>query len=102
MTDPDAVSRSPCSMGIGFNGWNFVDAYKVSIDPKPDLATNAIDNSDPLVAKRPKNRQGRDRFGENPLSSWTPTREGLAVNRRVPERVKKPPVIADENTKYFW
>jgi hypothetical protein len=67
MTDPDAVSRSPSSMGIGFNGWDFVDAYKVSIDPNPDLATNAIDNSDPPVAKRPKNRQGRDRLGENPL-----------------------------------
>ncbi len=50
MTDPDAVSRSPSSKGIGFNGWDFVDAYKVSIDPNPDHATNAIDNSNPPVA----------------------------------------------------
>jgi hypothetical protein len=76
MTDPDAVSRSPSSIGIGFNGWDLVDAYKVYIDPNPDLATNAIDNS--------------------------PTRESLAVHKRVPERVKKPPVIADEKTKCFW
>jgi hypothetical protein len=67
MTDPDAVSRSPSSIGIGFNGWDLVDAYKVYIDPNPDLATNAIDNSNPPVAKRLKNRQGRVRLGENPL-----------------------------------
>lgn len=67
MTDLHGVPRSPSSIGIGFKGRDFVDAYKVYIDRNPDLATNAIDNSDPLVAKRPKNRQGRDRFGENHL-----------------------------------
>ena len=67
MTDPDVVSRSPSSIEIGFKGRDFVDAYKVSIDPNPDLATNAIDNSHPSAAKRPRNRQGRDRLGENPL-----------------------------------
>jgi hypothetical protein len=49
MTDPDAVSRSPSSIGIGFNGWDLVDAYNVYNDPNPDLATNAIDNSNPPV-----------------------------------------------------
>lgn len=58
MTDPDAVSRSPSSIGIGFNGWDLVDAYNVSIDPNPDLATNAIDNSNPPVAKRPRTGRG--------------------------------------------
>jgi len=67
MTDPDAVSHSPSSMGIGFKGRDLVDAYKVSIDPNPDLATNAIDNSNPPEAKRPKNRQRRDRLGEKHL-----------------------------------
>jgi hypothetical protein len=99
MTHPHVVSRSPSSIGIGFKGRVFIDAYKVSIDPNPDLATNAIDNSHPPVAKRPKTRQGRDRLGENPLVRFLSSRGRVADIRRGPERVKKPPVIADENTK---
>lgn len=102
MTDLHGVTRSPSSIGIGFKGRDFVDAYKVSIDPNPELATIAIDNSHPPAAGRPRKRQGRDRLGENPLDQSVSSGECPTVNRRVPERVKKPPVIADETTKGFW
>jgi hypothetical protein len=32
-------------MGIGFEGSDFVDGYKVYVDPTPDPAAIAIDNS---------------------------------------------------------
>lgn len=45
MTNAHVVSRSPSSIEIGFKGRDFVDAYKLYVDPNPDLATIAIDNS---------------------------------------------------------
>jgi hypothetical protein len=45
MTNAHVVSRSPSSIEIGFEGRDFVDAYKVYVDTNPDLATIAIDNS---------------------------------------------------------
>ena len=45
MTNAHVISRSPSSVEIGFKGRDFVDAYKVYIDPNLDLATIAIVNS---------------------------------------------------------
>ena len=45
MTNAHVASRSPSTMEVGFKDREFVDAYKVYIDPHLDLAIIAIDNS---------------------------------------------------------
>ena len=79
MTNAHVVSRSLSSIEIGFKGRDFADAYKVCIDPNPDLATIAIDNSLASAAKRPKNRQGR------PLSGRSITKDVRGILRRTRE-----------------
>jgi CBS-domain-containing membrane protein len=71
MTNAHVVSRSPSSIEIGFKGRDFVDAYKVYVNPNPDLATIAIDNLLHSAAKRPKNRQGRPLSGRSIRSAST-------------------------------
>ena len=45
MTNAHVASRSPSTIEVGFKGWDFVDAYKVYVDPYLDLAIIAIDPS---------------------------------------------------------
>jgi len=45
MTNAHVASRSPSTMEVGFKDRDFVDAYKVYVDPYLDLAVIAIDNS---------------------------------------------------------
>jgi len=45
MTNAHVASRSPSTMEVGFKDRDFVDAYKVYVDPYLDLAIIAIDNS---------------------------------------------------------
>jgi len=45
MTNAHVASRSPSTMEVGFKDRDFVDAYKVYVDPYLDLAIIAIDPS---------------------------------------------------------
>ena len=45
MTNAHVASRSPSTMEVGFKDRDFVDAYKVYVDPYLDLAIIAIDTS---------------------------------------------------------
>jgi len=45
MTNAHVASRSPATMEVGFKDRDFVDAYKVYVDPYLDLAIIAIDPS---------------------------------------------------------
>jgi S1-C subfamily serine protease len=45
MTNAHVASRSPSTMEVGFKDRDFVDAYKVYVDPYLDLAIIAMDNS---------------------------------------------------------
>jgi len=45
MTNAHVASRSPSTIEVGFKNRDFVDAYKVYVDPYLDLAIIAIDNS---------------------------------------------------------
>lgn len=45
MTNAHIASRSPSTIEVGFKGRDFIDAYKVYVDPYLDLAIIAIDNS---------------------------------------------------------
>lgn len=45
MTNAHVASRSPSTIEVGFKGGDFVDAYKVYVDPYLDLALIAMDPS---------------------------------------------------------